>query len=78
MKRFILPALVLVLICFSFTGCGGSKKETQNKPMEGPVINQSTEKESAADLLGKGKEVKGMSYDYSLTLPEDKMMTGKI
>jgi outer membrane lipoprotein-sorting protein len=78
MKRFILLALVLVLICFSFTGCGGSKKETQNKPTESPAINKTTEKESAANLLGKGKEVKGMSYDYSLDLPDSKMMTGKV
>ncbi len=78
MKRFMLLALVLVLICFSFTGCGGSKKETQNKSTESPAINQSTEKELAANLLGKGKEVKGMSYDYSLTMPEGKMMTGKV
>jgi len=78
MKRFMLLTLVLVLICFSFTGCGGSKKETQNKSTESPAINQSTEKESDANLLGKGKKVKGMSYDYSLTIPEGKMMTGKV
>jgi Outer membrane lipoprotein-sorting protein len=74
----MLLALVLVLFCFSFTGCGGSEKETQNKSTESQVINQPTEKESTANLLGKGKKVEGMSYDYSLTLSNGKMMTGKV
>lgn len=83
MKRswFLYLMVVLTLICLGITGCGG-KKETggpgaPNKPAGSQEAGQPAKEVSATDLLTKGKEITGMSFEYILTMPTGKM-TGKV
>ncbi|MEW6183427.1 MAG: hypothetical protein AB1500_09685 [Bacillota bacterium] len=81
MKRFLAfwLAAVLVLALLSLAGCGGGSKSETEKPTAGTAGGSSSSNEeiSAADLFSKGKQIKGMSYDYIYTMPQE-TMSGKI
>ena len=64
-------ALLLAVTALSLTGCG-SKKDAAP-----PTTSAAQQDNFVADLLGKGKKVEGMSYDYVLTSGETKML-GKV
>ena len=71
--RKIMTLAVIVSVLFVLAGCGGSDKTSTSSS------NQSTAKqESAADLLAKGKNLPGLTYDYVMKVKEGPTMTGKV
>lgn len=63
-----LVMFVLVLTSLGLTGCGGGKSQSGSQQTAG--TSQPAKDESILSLLGKGKQIEGMSYDYSLTTKE--------
>lgn len=74
----LLLALMLVLTCFSLVGCGGEKKDTGTQPVTGQEDAQPSEEISVDELFAKGKQVKGMSFDFIMTMADNELMTGKM
>lgn len=71
--RKIMTLAVIVSVLFVLAGCGGSDKTSTSSS------NQSTAKqESAADLLAKGKNLPGLTYDYTMKAKEGPAMNGKV
>ncbi|HWR41971.1 hypothetical protein [Sporomusa sp.] len=64
----LLLAVVMAIVSFGLGGC--------SKQQAGPTA-QPAKQESAADLLGKGKNLPGLTYDYVTTMNETRM-TGKV
>lgn len=83
MRKSVLVFVVLLLFMSSFVlaGCGGQKDT--GSPPAGETQQTGTETatqdgaDSVADLLGKGKNVEGMSYDYTMT-SGDISINGKV
>jgi len=71
MKRLLLLFLVAIaFVSLALSGCGGGKPDV-GQPA------QTAKEPSVADLLGKGKQLTGLSYDYVLTAKEGQM-TGQM
>lgn len=73
----LLLALMLVLTSLALVGCGGEKKDPGTQPATDNQTAQPSEEVSVADLFAKGKQVKGMSFDFTMTIA-DEVMTGKM
>lgn len=69
MKKNLSFLALLVIVTFSFTlsGCGGKKETTGQPAGEPPKSEQTAKEEPLSDLLAKGKNIEGMSYDYMIT-----------
>ncbi|HWR40709.1 MAG TPA: hypothetical protein VN611_14540 [Patescibacteria group bacterium] len=75
MRNKVVQCLALSLIAFGVLlgGCGGDKKEAASPaPAAAPA-----KEESLANLLDKGKNAPGMTYDYVMT-GKDMQMNGKM
>ncbi len=71
--RKIMTLAIIVSVLFVLAGCGGSDK-TNTSSSNQPTAKQ----ESAADLLAKGKNLPGLTYDYVMKVKEGPTMTGKV
>ncbi len=73
MRKSVLVSVVLLLFVSSLVlvGCGGQKDSGSppagEKQQAGTQTTTQDGAGSVADLLGKGKNVEGMSYDYTMT-----------
>lgn len=72
MKK-IMTLVGIALLVFTLAGCGGTDK-TSTSSSNQPTAKQ----ESAADLLAKGKNLPGLTYDYTMKVKEGPEMTGKV
>lgn len=72
MKK-ITTLAVIALLSFSLTGCGGTDKKGASSSSPPPA-----KQESAADLFAKGKNLPGLTYDYTMKMREGPAMTGKV
>lgn len=75
MKKRLPIFLVLFTLVFAvlaLAGCGG-----KSQPANQSTGAQSAKEESVADIFAKGKNVEGMSYEYTLT-SKDATMSGKV
>ena len=72
MKK-IMTLVGIALLVFTLAGCGGTDK-TSTSSSNQPTAKQ----ESAADLLAKGKNLPGLTYDYTMKVKEGPAMTGKV
>lgn len=66
----LILAIVFLVVSFGLVGCGGDKKGTTETA-------QPAKQESLADLLGKSRNVPGLTYDYVMSSQEGQM-TGKM
>lgn len=66
----LLLAVALAAASFALGGCGGGKQEVGS-------VAPTAKQESAADLLNKGKNLPGLTYDYVMTM-KGNQMTGKV
>ena len=73
MKK-VMTLAVIALLAFSLAGCGGADKKSSTAPSSPPPVKQ----ESAADLFAKGKNLPGITYDYTMKAKEGPMMAGKV
>jgi outer membrane lipoprotein-sorting protein len=78
LKKWLSFCLVAILFlsCLALAGCGG-KKETGPAPGEKPAASKTGGDESAASLFAKARDIKGMSYDYVMTMPNE-TVSGKV
>lgn len=82
MKRLLFFCMITVFLVTGLTGCGGKK----DKADEQAVVKQEPRSEEikaageelTADILAKGKNIEGMSYDYLLTGLPSGPLTGKV
>nr|WP_320145213.1 hypothetical protein [uncultured Anaeromusa sp.] len=72
MRKFMTLAAIVLLV-FVLAGCGGTDK-TSTSSSSAPTAKQ----ESATDLLAKGKNLPGLTYDYTMKAKEGPAMTGKV
>lgn len=81
MKRFkknrLLILLFTLMILFALVGCGGPAPAEETEDPE-EQESESEEALSAGDLIAKGMEVDGFSYDYAITLPNGEKYTHKM
>lgn len=77
MRKLFSVLLVLILMLFTvvLSGCGGGGKDTPKPATDKPSAQ--APKDDVLKLLAKGKEIKGMSFDYIMT-SKDFKMTGKM
>lgn len=72
MKKWVTVflAMFVMLVGLGLSGCGGGNKDAGSaaQPKE----------ESLADLLGKGKQATGLSYDFIMTAKSGPQMNGKM
>lgn len=78
-KAFPLFLVVFIVLSgFSLTGCGGGEKNSGSQPAQSQsTTTQPAKDESVASLFSKGKQIEGMSYDYTLTA-KNNVMSGKV
>ncbi len=76
MKKGILAIIAAMFFCFVFTGCGGEKQTPAAKPSQPAQPAPAAKEVSVGDLLGKGKNISGLTYDYVLSAKE-MQLTGK-
>ncbi|WP_347488797.1 hypothetical protein ABDB91_16635 [Desulfoscipio sp. XC116] len=79
-KIFLTIVLFIIFGSFGLAGCGGDKQESSGGSQTadtGQEAAQSTDRESARDLLAKGQKNEGMTCDYVLTV-EDIIVRGKM
>ena len=69
-KLTILTAIALLV--FSLSGCSGTDK-ADTSPSNSPA-----KQETAADLLAKGNNLPGLTYDYTVKTKEGSGMEGKV
>jgi len=68
-----------IFVFFGLAGCSGNKKETGNSAQvsQGENNGQKETGSPLADLIAKGKNIEGLSYDYTMT-SGDINMSGRI
>lgn len=73
MKKSALLFLMIavVLTSLGLGGCGGDKQDAGQTA-------QSVKQDSLADLLGKGKQITGMSFDFNVQTVNNPQITGKM
>jgi len=77
-KIYLIAILVVVFSSLGLTGCGGDKQANTGGDSKSVSTEQkTTAKESATELLAKGKKIEGMTCDYVLTT-EGTTMQGKM
>lgn len=72
-KHFALVMMLIFAFCLGLAGCGGKQQGTESQPAGS---QQAAKEESISDLLAKGKNIEGMSYDFILTAKEN-VISGK-
>ena len=71
-KTMILSVILIFFLLTALSGCG------DKKAAETPAEPQKQESVSADQLIAKGMEVDGFSYDYVLTMPDGNKITHKM
>lgn len=77
MKRVlgVLLASILMFSLLALAGCGGEKKDAGQPAGAKPAAQ--APQDDVLGLLAKGKEIKGLSYDFTMT-SKDYSMSGKM
>ncbi|RJQ29294.1 MAG: outer membrane lipoprotein carrier protein LolA [Peptococcaceae bacterium] len=72
-----LVALIPFALALVLAGCGKSGQQAENQQSAAGKNDGQVKEESLADLLARGKQAAGMSYEYTLTAGS-KIMKGKV
>ena len=79
-KVSLLPA-VLIMLCLVLAGCGAGRQSTGQQTKEQPPVQEKAgqpgKEGSVAELFTKGRQIRGMSYEYVLTTASE-VMKGKV
>ncbi|MGQ9756508.1 MAG: LolA family protein [Desulfotomaculales bacterium] len=81
MKRVLAFLPVLIMLCLLLAGCGAGRQSTGQQTKEQPPVQEKAgqpgKEGSVAELFTKGRQIRGMSYEYVLTTGSE-VMKGKV